>query len=133
MGKEGMNTRDFLIGTFVGGIIGAATALFLAPKSGKELRDDIGSQAAVIKDKTCKLTNEAREKGAEYVSIAKDKTSSISQLVSDRSTQLMDKVKDLRAPGVEKAVELKENAASAIDEAEEETKTEGKETETAQN
>lgn len=72
MSKDGMNTKDFLIGTFVGGIIGAAAALFLAPKSGKELRDDLGNQAVVLKDKTGKLTSEARERGSEYVSIAKE-------------------------------------------------------------
>jgi gas vesicle protein len=66
-----MNTKDFLIGTFVGGIIGAAAALFLAPKSGKELRDDLGNQAVVLKDKTGKLTSEARERGSEYISTPK--------------------------------------------------------------
>lgn len=42
MSKDGINSKDFLIGTLIGGIIGATTALFLAPKSGKELRDEIG-------------------------------------------------------------------------------------------
>ena len=41
-----MNTKDFLIGTLIGGIVGATTALFLAPKSGKELRSDISDQAS---------------------------------------------------------------------------------------
>ncbi len=46
-----MNTKDFLIGTLVGGIVGATTALFLAPKSGKELRSDISEQAYNAKEK----------------------------------------------------------------------------------
>lgn len=44
------------------GIIGATTALFLAPKSGKELRDDLGSQASALKDKTDRMTADAKEK-----------------------------------------------------------------------
>ena len=42
------------------GIIGATTALFLAPKSGKELRDDLGSQASALKDKTDRMTERKR-------------------------------------------------------------------------
>ena len=33
MSKDGINSKDFLIGTLIGGIIGSTTALFLAPKS----------------------------------------------------------------------------------------------------
>ncbi|SPU02337.1 putative general stress protein [Bacillus subtilis] len=73
MSKDGINSKDFLIGTLIGGIIGATTALFLAPKSGKELRDDLGSQAVALRDKTDKMTADAKEKGTQYVSIAKDK------------------------------------------------------------
>lgn len=62
MSKDGINSKDFLIGTLIGGIIGATTALFLAPKSGKELRDDLGSQAVALRDKTDKMTADAKEK-----------------------------------------------------------------------
>lgn len=96
MSKEGMNGKDFVLGTLIGGIVGAAAALFLAPKSGKELRDDLGVQASVVKEKTDKLTTEAKEKSAEYVSIAKDKASTITQLASHQSALLVDKVKDLK-------------------------------------
>lgn len=96
MSKDGINSKDFLIGTLIGGIIGATTALFLAPKSGKELRDDLGNQAVALKDRTDRMTADAKEKGSEYVSIAKDKTSNITQLVADQSGQIMNKVKDLK-------------------------------------
>ncbi|MDA7027268.1 YtxH domain-containing protein [Bacillus sp. CLL-7-23] len=108
MSKEGMNTKDFFIGTVIGGVVGALTALLLAPKSGKELRHDLGTQTAVIKDKTDKLTNQAKEKSSEYISLAKDKTSSISQLVANQSTQLMNKVKDLRNQETKMAEEASE-------------------------
>lgn len=51
MSKDGINSKDFLIGTLIGGIVGATTALFLAPKSGKELRDDLNTQANALKEK----------------------------------------------------------------------------------
>lgn len=37
MSKDGINSKDFLIGTLIGGIIGATTALFLAPKDRKSV------------------------------------------------------------------------------------------------
>ncbi|GAJ99426.1 YtxH domain-containing protein [Geomicrobium sp. JCM 19055] len=50
-----MNTKDFLIGTLIGGIVGASAALLFAPKSGKELRGDISEGASTAKDKTYEL------------------------------------------------------------------------------
>ncbi|HAU33445.1 MAG TPA: YtxH domain-containing protein, partial [Lysinibacillus sp.] len=36
--EERVNMKDFVIGALVGGIVGAAAGLLLAPKSGKDLR-----------------------------------------------------------------------------------------------
>ena len=41
MSDNNMNGKDFLLGAVVGGVIGAITALLLAPKPGDELRADI--------------------------------------------------------------------------------------------
>ena len=38
MSDNNMNGKDFLLGAVVGGVIGAITALLLAPKPGDELR-----------------------------------------------------------------------------------------------
>ena len=45
---EGMSSSNFVLGALVGGIVGAATALFLAPKSGKELRGDLSEQSSAL-------------------------------------------------------------------------------------
>ena len=58
--NDEVNSKDFLIGALVGGIIGAATALFLAPKSGAELRDDVTTQATHLKEKTVDLSSTAK-------------------------------------------------------------------------
>ncbi|MCD1258996.1 YtxH domain-containing protein [Paenibacillus athensensis] len=44
--------KDLLIGAVVGSVLGAATALLFAPKSGRELRSDIAGQAQTISEKT---------------------------------------------------------------------------------
>ncbi|GAB3961284.1 hypothetical protein GCM10027614_84040 [Micromonospora vulcania] len=49
--KDGINTKDFLIGGLIGAIVGSAAALLFAPKSGKELREDLNTQVDTIKEK----------------------------------------------------------------------------------
>ncbi|WP_019414963.1 YtxH domain-containing protein [Paenisporosarcina sp. TG20] len=103
-----VNSKDFIIGALVGGIIGAATALFLAPKSGAELRDDVSTQASQLKDKTVdlsstamektsQLTSQLREKTVDLSSTAKDKTNQLTAQLKDKSTPLVDKVKSIKS------------------------------------
>ncbi len=90
-----INTKDFLIGVLIGGIAGAASALLLAPKSGKELREDLNKKAQNAKEMTSDFTDIALEKGAEYATLAKEKSASIAKTVSDQSSQLVDRVKEI--------------------------------------
>lgn len=80
--EESVNMKDFVIGALVGGIVGAAAGLLLAPKTGRDLRSDVASQAEMIKDRSVSLS-----------STAKEKTVQISNQLKEQSTQLVDKVK----------------------------------------
>ncbi|WP_453994377.1 YtxH domain-containing protein [Bacillus nitroreducens] len=75
MGKKNSGS-NFILGTIVGAAVGAATALFLAPKTGQELRRQINDQASVVKEKT----------------------NSLSKTISEQSNQILTKVKDLKVP-----------------------------------
>ncbi|WP_102274234.1 YtxH domain-containing protein [Cytobacillus massiliigabonensis] len=94
--EESINTKDFLIGALIGGIVGAATALFLAPKSGKELRTNMNEQAIVLKAKTGQIRETAVAKGTVLASAAKEKTNAITNTVSKQSAEIMNKVKGLK-------------------------------------
>lgn len=91
-----INAKDFLIGALVGGIVGAATALFLAPKSGKEMRSDLNIQAQALKEKTGQFAETAKVKGVELVETAKEKSTTIGQTVSKQSSEIINKVKSLK-------------------------------------
>ncbi|PLT31490.1 YtxH domain-containing protein [Peribacillus deserti] len=93
--RENINTKDFLIGTLIGGIVGAATALFMAPKSGKELRSDINTQTTNLLDRTEKLRQTAMEKGTQIAGAAKDRTNTLTETVTNTSQNLMSKVKTM--------------------------------------
>lgn len=81
-----VNGKDFIIGALVGGIVGALTALLLAPKSGTELRGDISTQAVHLREKTVDLS-----------STAKEKTTQLSKQLQEQSGQIVDKVKSIKA------------------------------------
>ena len=96
--RNSINSKDFIIGALVGGLIGAATALFVAPKAGRELRNDLSEQARNISDKTEKLRRDISE-------TAKEKTSYVSDAVSSKSAEIVNKVKSLKPPKEEEELE----------------------------
>ena len=85
-GDDKLHTKDFVIGALVGGIVGAAVALLLAPKAGSELRNDVAVQAVTLKDK-----------GMELSGTAKDKTVQFSSQLKEQSSTLVEKVKSKTA------------------------------------
>ncbi|MRV05756.1 YtxH domain-containing protein, partial [Staphylococcus aureus] len=66
MAKKG----GFLLGAVVGGTAAAIAALLLAPKSGKELRDELAAQADDLMDMASDYTDMAKEKSTELTGIA---------------------------------------------------------------
>jgi gas vesicle protein len=94
--NETSGSKEFLMGAIIGGLVGAATALFLAPKSGKEMRTDINTQAENLKGKTSQLYDVAKTKSTELAEVAKLKSSSIGQAVSKQSNDIMSKVKSVK-------------------------------------
>ncbi len=66
--KNEKSSNHFLLGALVGGLAGALTALLLAPKSGRELRNTLNSQAGSLMDKTSGLRENVINKSNEVVS-----------------------------------------------------------------
>ncbi len=60
---------DFIKGALLGGILGGITGLLTAPKSGKELRDDILESYNTLNDKTHEFTDNIRESGKRLSSV----------------------------------------------------------------
>ncbi|WP_456273719.1 YtxH domain-containing protein [Bacillus sp. AK031] len=122
-----INAKDFLIGSLIGGIVGAATALFLAPKSGKELRDDLNTHAGSLKEKSSQWRETAMERGNDLAAAAKERTSGITKTVQEQSNNLVNKVKSRNTnedtEGEEQLpVETEQNEAQELNDRLEETK-----------
>jgi gas vesicle protein len=58
--KSEDSSSSFLLGALIGGLVGAAAAIFLAPKSGRELRSTLNNQAGTLKEKTVYLMNKTK-------------------------------------------------------------------------
>jgi gas vesicle protein len=58
--KSEDSSSSFLLGALIGGLVGAAAAIFLAPKSGREIRSTINNQAGTLKEKTVQLINKTK-------------------------------------------------------------------------
>jgi gas vesicle protein len=103
--QNNMNGKDFLLGAIIGGIIGAGTALLLAPKQGKELREDVGRQYSVMKDKAQDWSVIAKDKSSEWASIVKDRSGEVASTVKDVSSEVASAVKDISSDVSSKAKE----------------------------
>lgn len=72
--------KGLLIGFLAGGAVGAILALLYAPKSGKELRQDIKNKTDVYLDDAEKYVADARDKAKELINEGKKKSD---KLISD--------------------------------------------------
>ncbi|MFD1030362.1 YtxH domain-containing protein [Metaplanococcus flavidus] len=82
--EEESGSGSFLAGALVGVVIGAAAALFLAPKSGKEFRGDLNTQVSSLKEKSQSSKSESDSEGG------------FKQQLKDQSSKVVDKVKGVK-------------------------------------
>lgn len=90
-GKEIVNSysKGFLIGALVGGAVGAITALLLAPKSGKELREDISRKSNELMDKAQDLIGDKQEQAMSSINQGKIQAEKIVQTAKEQAGSLM--------------------------------------------
>lgn len=89
--RESRFASGFLLGAIIGGAVGAAVALLYAPKSGKELREDLADKGGDLYDKAQNLIkrdqlgdelppvsmNEGRLRAERIVQTARDQAESL--------------------------------------------------------
>lgn len=104
--NQNIDSKDFMIGALVGGMLGAAAALLLAPKAGKELRSDLNEQAVYLKDKSNEFTHLAREKSSNIVRTVSEQSNQVATRVKDLTSNLRKDIDKWRAKEEENASEL---------------------------
>ncbi|WP_152394428.1 YtxH domain-containing protein [Paenibacillus guangzhouensis] len=76
--------KSFLLGALVGSVVGSVAALLLAPKSGRELRQDIKEGAHQVTEKTTNVIKQVGEQTSSWVEAAKDKVNNIREWRQNR-------------------------------------------------
>jgi gas vesicle protein len=93
--SNNVDGKDFIMGAIVGGLLGAMAALLLAPKSGRELRQDITEQYGTISEKTQQLASTVSEKTQQIASTVGEKTANIAKTASTHTSEWVEKAKDV--------------------------------------
>ncbi|MCW8822579.1 MAG: YtxH domain-containing protein, partial [Ignavibacteriaceae bacterium] len=89
MGQGNNFNKGFLVGFFAGGAFGAALALLFAPKSGKELRQDIRDRSEEYLEEADKYISEAKDKAVDLINEGKKRSDKLIKDAKDKSDQLM--------------------------------------------
>ncbi|MGC5771188.1 YtxH domain-containing protein [Paenibacillus pabuli] len=66
------SNKSLLWGALIGSVVGSVTALLLAPKSGRELRQDISEGARQVSEKGQELASKVGEQSSQIVSKVKE-------------------------------------------------------------
>jgi|GEM_PF-839819 len=104
--KDEQGTKDFFIGSIAGGILGAAVALLLTPKSGEELRQNLKETYEDVAEKTQDFGEEitkkgkcfaktARCRGNKWLELAKDLVDELTEGAHEKGEDLLEHVKGL--------------------------------------
>ena len=109
MGDNNSDFGAFLAGFVIGGLVGAATALLLAPQSGEETRTLIRDKSIELKDKASETATEARTRAEAGLADAQARAEAALAEAQARYEELAQQAK-------EKTEELKQRGQVVLDE-----------------
>jgi len=108
--------KDLLVGAIVGGVLGAATALLFAPKSGRELRSDIAGQAQAVSEKTVQIASTVSQKTQEVAKTVSTHASDLVGKAKETASNVADSVRSWReSRQEEEEVEASEEVSEAAE------------------
>jgi gas vesicle protein len=91
----------FFAGVLIGGLVGAATALLLAPQSGEETRQSLGRYSNDFRDRAQDSLEDARERAEATVADARRRAERIVEEARERAERISrdtrDRIRNTRA------------------------------------
>lgn len=91
--REDASVSSKLTYLIIGGGIGAVIALLFAPKSGKELREDIADVSRKGLEKGKEAAAQLQERAGEYYETGRDKASEFYQTAQGKASEYSEKAK----------------------------------------
>lgn len=112
MGDNGSSGWEFAAGFFIGGVVGgllgAAAALLMAPQAGEDTRTALREKGIELKERATSATDEARHK-------LDDATGEIRKRAEETTGELREKTGEIRKLAEEKTAGIRESARLALD------------------
>jgi gas vesicle protein len=104
MASEENDFGAFVIGFVIGGLVGAATALLLAPQSGEETR-------TIILDKSTEVTTKATESATKAMQDARMRAEDFAATAKERAQSLQKREKEQPVVLEQTVAEVEETAS----------------------
>jgi gas vesicle protein len=89
----------FFAGVLIGGLVGAATALLMAPQSGEETRATLGRYGNDFRDRAQDSLEDARERAEATVADARRRAERIVEEARERAERIARETRDRRGKG----------------------------------
>ncbi|MDR6227435.1 YtxH domain-containing protein [Desmospora profundinema] len=115
--NKGMNGKDLFIGAVIGGVIGATAALLLAPKSGRETREDLSRSLETAKGVMLEKTDQLNQRAHDVKDTATDKWIEIRDTASSTVKEVASTVEDWKDTANRKWSEVRDQAGDRVEEA----------------
>jgi gas vesicle protein len=111
------DTQDlgsFLSGLIIGGLIGAAVALLMAPQSGEETRELIRDKSIELKDRAAETAEEARIKAESAAAEARARADELAHEAKVKADELKQRGQHFIEEQKTKAAEVIESGKGAV-------------------
>ena len=93
MNEQNNDFGAFLAGFVIGGLVGAATALILAPQSGDEMRAQLAQKSHDLRDMSTERAHQYQERAQTAVSDVRHRAGDASAQAQDQARLVLDKGK----------------------------------------
>lgn len=115
MNEHESDLGSFLAGFVIGALVGAATALILAPQSGQTTREQLTGFGSDLRDAGSERIDQARHSADSYGREYRDKATSLFSDARSRAQHLTDQVQEQTRIVLDAGREATEYGASGVD------------------
>ena len=91
MYREEQTGGSFMLGVLTGAFVGAGLALLFAPKSGNEMRAQLGEQYRGLADRVGEQTQHLRDSAGQWRDAGRERMQQLSSQLSDRMSPPSDR------------------------------------------
>ena len=102
MYREEQSGGSFMLGVLTGAFVGAGLALLFAPKTGNEMRAQLGEQYRGLADRVGEQTHHLRESAEQLRQQGRERVQQLSSRLSDRMSSSTDRQSTSQSPEAER-------------------------------